>query len=159
VRLESVVRRIEAVHDLLVHPRLAIPTFQRKVSALGAGDPIAKALQLICDPGFSQFPVYSEGRFAGLLTENGITRWLARAHADHSSSVVDLEDECVRVVLELEETRQSWTFAARTARAEVVSLFIQTPLLEAVLITQRGSKDESLLGIATRWDALKELGR
>ena len=52
-----------------------------------------------------------------------------------------------------QENRQNWTFLARDARVDsVIERFASNPLLEAVLITQRGKDTEALLGIATRWD-------
>jgi hypothetical protein len=35
--------------------------------------------------------------------------------------------------------------------------FAQHPVLEAVLITATGKKEEKLLGIATQWDAVEAL--
>jgi len=158
VPLEQVVTRIEAVHDRLLHPRLAIPAFARQVLTLDASDTIASALAQVRENNYSQFPVYSGGAFQGLLTENGITRWLARAHAGHETSIVDLEEERVDAVLALEEARESWAFVCRCAPIdEVFTLFLNKPLLEAVLITHSGKPSEKLLGIATRWDAFEKL--
>jgi predicted transcriptional regulator len=158
VPLASVVEHIEAILERLDHPRMAIPTFQREVLTLDDSTTIADALRHVREKDYSQFPVYAEDRFSGLLTENGLTRWLARISAHHATSIVDLEEQPVRVVLALEEARESWAFASRDARAdEVASLFADKPQLEAVLITHSGREHEKLLGIATRWDALMVL--
>jgi hypothetical protein len=93
--------------------------------------------------------------FKGLLTENGITRWLAH-HVTKTLSIVDLEDVSVRDVVPEEEKRENWAFVSREEAIDAVrGLFIDKKLLEAVLITHSGSHRESPLGLVTRWDIIR----
>ena len=115
---------------------------------------MATVLKTIKHRDYSQFPVYEDGRFRGLLTENGITRWLAH-HVMTKLSLVELEDVPVKDVLESEERRRNYHFMPRDTRVDdVVAQFASGELLEAVLITATGKPSETLLGIATRWDIL-----
>jgi hypothetical protein len=99
--------------------------------------------------------VYEGKQFRGLLTENGITRWLA-GHVVRTLSLVELDDIHVGQVLRNEEKRGNYHFALRDTRVEdLSSLFAKQPLLEAVLITTNGKETEKLLGVATRWDILQ----
>jgi predicted transcriptional regulator len=140
--------------DRLISPPRVIPTFQRKVETVFVQDPLARVLKLIKLRDYSQFPAYEGERFEGLLTENGITRWLAH-HVDTKLSLVELEDVSVREVLQNEEKRKTYHFVARVSRVDDVSgLFASLEELEAVLITAGGKESEPLLGIATRWDIL-----
>ncbi len=160
VPLPQVVDRIERILEGLAHPRTAYAAFGRDVLRLDVSTTIAEALRNVREYEYSQFPVYAGGRFRGLLTENGITRWLARISAHPETSIVDLEEQPVGVVLELEETQDSWRFARRDAPVDkIATLFAVTPLREAVLITHSGCQQEKLLGIATRWDVFAELMR
>lgn len=103
---------------------------------------------------YSQFPVYEDKRFLGMLTENGVTRWLAR-HVVTTLSLVELDEIFVLHVLQSEEARNNHQFVAADMRVdEVTALFARQTLLEAVLITATGKHTEDLLGIATRWDIL-----
>ena len=103
---------------------------------------------------FSQFPVYQEHCFAGLLTENGITRWLA-THVVKKLSLVELDDVSVEEVLENEEKRINYRFASRDMPVDdIKGLFSTMEMIEAVLITASGKESERLLGIATRWDII-----
>ncbi len=112
-------------------PAATIPAFAPGPDA-GCQRHVASALAQVRN-NYSQFPVYSGDAFQGLLTENGITRWLARAHAGHETSIVDLEEERVDAVLALEEARESWAFVCRCAPIDkVFTLFLNKPLLEAV---------------------------
>jgi len=98
--------------------------------------------------------VYDDKQFHGLLTENGVTRWLAH-HVVRTLSLVELDDIPVGKVLQNEEERKNHQFVSRDMRVDDVSaLFAKQTLLEAVLITASGKQTEKLLGIATRWDIL-----
>jgi hypothetical protein len=70
--------------------------------------------------------------------------------------MVELADHTVAQVLRLEETKKNCEFAPRNeTTAAARNRFAENPLLEAVLITDRGRHTEALLGIATRWDVLR----
>ena len=103
---------------------------------------------------YSLFPAYKEGHFRGLLTENGITRWLGH-HVATGLSSIELAGVPVEWVLQNEEERSNFCFVPPNTRVEdVASLFASHPLLEAVFITASGKESETLLGIATRWDII-----
>jgi len=144
-----------ACRNRLIKPERAIPKFQRTVEMIYATDSLAEVLKLVHQRDYSQFPVYDGDRFRGLLTENGVTRWLA-GHVTGDLALVDLDEVRVRTVLKDEEAPKTWRFVARDARVDdIVGLFSGNPLLEAVLITPNGKGTEKLVGIATRWDVLQ----
>jgi predicted transcriptional regulator len=145
--------RFGAVVAAVIQPPRAIPTFQRSVETLQSNSSLAGVLRIIGQRDYSQFPVYRSGRFFGLLTENGITRWLSK-HVTTKGTVVSVGAAEVREVLESEEANhEAAEFVAKDeAVGAVAQRFQKSPLLEAVLITSSGFKNEDLLGIATRWD-------
>jgi predicted transcriptional regulator len=148
---------IERLRDRLVNPQKAIPTFGRTVETLSPEKSLACVFQKINQLDYSQFPVYEGERFIGLLTENGITRWLAH-HTVTQFTTVDCEEIFIKELLLEEEARSNCSFIARdTSVDEVVEQFSDNLLLEAALITQNGKESQGLLGIATRWDILKYL--
>jgi predicted transcriptional regulator len=146
---------LKACLSRLTNPALVIPRFQRPVERISSQDNLATVLRLIRQRDYSQFPVYDNGRFRGLLTENGITRWLAH-HVATNLSLVELEDIHVKEVIENEEKRTNCLFVAQHTRVDdVVGRFSSGELLEAVLVTTTGKDSEVLLGIATRWDIIR----
>jgi predicted transcriptional regulator len=149
----QVVERIEKIKDDL--SQRIMPKFARKVITLKPEDSLATVLQVIEETSFSQFPVQEDnGLFRGLLTENGITRWLAH-HVVAEMALVDFDEVRVTAVMGEEETQSNYLFVSRTSSVdEVFSQFASQPLLEAVLITHGGKSKERLLGIVTRWDVL-----
>lgn len=74
-------------------------------------------------------------------------------------TLVGLEDEKVRAILDCEEARgQNCAFVGHDALVDEILMIFQTkPLLEAVLVTHNGKETEKLLGIATRWDVFKRM--
>lgn len=165
VPIVKIVEELEAARDRLLHPARA-DRFARKVVTVQSDDSLAHVLKMIHELKITHFPVYEssreysqgERRFAGVLTENGITRWLAE-HTVRDESLIELRDEPVREVLAREEsakgTRKNYEFAPRRARVEdIVQRFHDNTYLEAVLVTEKGDAKEALLGIVTRWDVL-----
>lgn len=159
----ELVADLENARDRLLHPARA-ERFLRRVVTVRSDDSLARVLKLIHELKITHFPVYDSGReysqhgsrFAGVLTENGITRWLAE-HVAREESLIELRDEPVREVLAREESskgaRKNYEFAPRRARVdELMQRFHDNTYLEAVLLTEHGSAKEELQGIVTRWD-------
>jgi len=151
-----VVDTLERICRRLTNPPLVVPRFQRPVEVVTLDDSLAKVLKRVSQREYSQFPVYDAERFRGLLTENGITRWLAH-HVSKNLSLVELDEVMVRQVLPEEEKRPNCLFVSRSNTLdEVRALFAEKELLEAVLITEAGKPAEKPIGIVTRWDVLHE---
>jgi predicted transcriptional regulator len=148
------VETIGAVSNRLLNPEKVVPRFARKVETVSPDHTLASVLKIIARRDFSQFPVYSGTKFKGLLTENGLTRWLAK-HVSTTLSLVELEEVFVGQLLREEEQRRNHEFIKREHRTEEVRLiFRQNSLLEAALITKTGNRREPLDGIITRWDII-----
>jgi predicted transcriptional regulator len=150
----SINEQLRKCKERLINPARALPTFQRAVEIISIDDTLTRVLKTINHRDYSQFPVYQDKRFLGMLTENGVTRWLAR-HVVRILSLVELDDIFVSHVLQSEEARKNHQFVPGDMRLDEVSaLFAKQALLEAVLVTASGKETEDLLGIATRWDIL-----
>lgn len=97
-------------------------------------------------------------KYAGLITENSITRWIAENRANLSVSF-NLDEVRVSDVIRYEEARESWTFVKRNSSVDqVMWLFATNKALEAVMIEEKVEKSRRLIGIVTRWD-ISELQR
>jgi len=155
----EVVDRIEAIYERLTSPKTAYSEFhQNEVVKVETETTVDEILKIIHRHDFSQFPVYNANGFVGLLTENGITRWLS-SYVQNHESLVELEDAKVKDLLALEGKQSNYAFVGREETLdEVIYLFGENPLLEAALITQSGRKHEKLIGIATRWDIISKRG-
>lgn len=155
---QTTIETLNRVLLALERPSYVIPRFQRVVEVVGIDDALSEVLPRILRGGYSQFPVYDGAAFKGMLTENGIVRCIAE-HRQAVDSIIDLADVSVRILLKQDENRKNYAFASRTERLDaMLDRFVHNPVLEAVLITANGKKDEKLLGIVTQWDALEARG-
>lgn len=153
------VERLEQIRDRLLSPPLAGSAFRRKVVTVGPGDSLATILDLVRQHDFSQFPVYDGATLSGLLTENGITRWLAQ-HVDSNGSLVELVDHSVSDALKDDRKSANFKLVGREVPVDVVQdMFADHANLEAVIVTNSGKPTETPLGIATQWDMARLQGQ
>ncbi|GAB4573002.1 MAG: CBS domain-containing protein [Anaerolineae bacterium] len=151
------VRLIEHIADLLEHPPGVLPTFAKKVYTMTPEDPISAAAYLMRHHGFSQLPIYDDqGKFRALLTTEDITRWLGECASEETISLQ--ETTIARVMAcHCQESGEDYLFFSRkNTFFDVLQAFQESERkgcqLVAILITENGHPDESLLGIITIWD-------
>jgi len=153
------VDRLTTILERIKNPERVVPRFERRVKTVSIGDTMVEVLRLISENDYSQFPVYAGKDFKGLLTENGMTRWLAR-HVSNELSLVELAEITVGDTLKNEEKRKNWAFIPRIMTVdELKEAFATNSLLEASLITENGDPSKNLLGIVTRWDIFQKLDK
>lgn len=154
---EEIVRKIEDITKDLVQPETVYPKFSSNVRAFDTGDMLPEVLKDVKENGFSQFPVYENGHFKGLLTENGITNWLSRSL---SEDIFALSYTRIKDVIEFEEKENNYLLIPRNLSVfEAKGKFLDhlnngNVRLDALLITENGKPHESLLGIITAWDII-----
>jgi predicted transcriptional regulator len=149
------VNAIKAIEKRLFSPELAGQRFRRSVRRIGPGTPILSILKLVHALDYSQFPVVEGGKVVGLLTENGLARWLAK-HATDATTQLDLKRTNASTILKSQESSKAYGFVSGQCTVdEVVCMFSNAPILEAVIVTQSGAPALPLVGIATRWDILE----
>jgi len=149
---QFMVENLERVLNQFLRPDPVIPKFQREVINFQIDDSLQKVLKVIYQKSYSQFPIYNESVFEGLLTENGITRWLSKL-AVTNTTIIDFDENPIKSILTQEEKRKNFSFIPRSSSTiEAEKQFVNSPALEALLITQNGKQNEKLLGIITRWD-------
>lgn len=78
VPTEMVVAQLETIRDRMLNPPRVFPRYQKQVTIVAPEDSLEYVMKRVSELDFSQFPVMDGDRFIGLLTENGITRWLAK---------------------------------------------------------------------------------
>ena len=135
--------------------------YRRSVKTVFATDSRAVVLVLAFENGFSQFPVVTDGSFGGLITENEITRWLGR-RVKANSNELNLAAVTVKMLLKEMDPFLGKITIFHFERLddpveEVIGRFSVEPALEAILLTDSGSKHGPIRGIITQWDAARYL--
>lgn len=145
---EKTVMELEAIEKKLFSPEKVTPKFEGEVRTLSPDDSLAEVLALVRDDGYSRYPVYSKEGFVGLLTSNGITRWVA-GHVKGSRLEIDLSDVRIADVLEVDHRKEHVAFVSRDALVdEVDAMFTESKTrLEAVIITPSGKPHEQPIGM------------
>ncbi|TDM39201.1 CBS domain-containing protein [Macrococcoides goetzii] len=149
---EDVVKEIELIAEMLLHPTRAIEKATKKVVTFHINDLLTTVLSQINTSKFTQFPIYNGKTYVGLLTESGITRYFAANHQKDISTIKLSE------VIAYEQKERAAFVGEGATEMEVVSMFKsyneQNEKLEAVLITDTGNKDGKLIGLITLYDLL-----
>ncbi len=157
VPLQGTVDRIETIAEAMERPLLVYPKFRRDVVGFSAQDTMRDVLGVLVRTGYSQFPVFREHSYLGLLTDGGIARWLARhLIGGWREGVADPLDLTVEEALKVEKNPDRARFIPRTTTVwEAGGLFALSGdkwRVSALFITENGNPGERLLGIITPYD-------
>lgn len=153
----DVVEDIERISSLINKPPLALEIASKPVVSFKPESSLHEILHKFAETGFSQFPIYDENGFRGLLTEGGITKWFSRGFV--ANSAVTIESAVATDILELEKPHNV-DFIKRTKTIFDLedifeSYFDKNKKLEALLVTENGKPHEKPIGIITSWDLVQ----
>lgn len=155
---ENGVMLINEIASSLLNPPKIIPLFQKKLYILQPNAPISDALKIMFEKSFSQIPLYNNDNFVGLLTTNTIVRWLGACVQD---SLYNLKNTIINSIFEkyTEDKNNYSFFKGSNSIYKVIEEFQKFESsgkkLDAILITENGSKKEKPLGIITVWDLVE----
>lgn len=139
------VDRILAIENELMKPEKVFPRFRKHVTGFEKDVPLEDLLRTVAKKRFSQFPVYSHGKFLGLITLRVIGFWFA---VESQTADFSIKDKQAADLLMSDGKSVNYEFvSANTTVYEVEERFHQNTFLEAVLITENGDPNGSLLGI------------
>lgn len=151
---DRAVADFERIRLALMKPTAVIPLFQRAVRTRDISDSICAAVCDMREGAFSQLPILSNGTFVALLTSETVVRWLA---SEVNNDLVSLLETKIQSVLPHTEDEENVCFLPRRAALhEAVNHFenfaARGKNLDAILITEGGRGDQSILGILTVYD-------
>ena len=150
----EIVEAIERLRDKIISPPTVLHVLpHRPLASFGPSDPLRAVLEEIRRHDYSQFPIYDDHTYRGLLTTNCIARWLA--HRLATDEIV--EGETVGAALAFVEPHDR---AVHLSRATTVPQAIKklSPPADgglppaALIITHSGKPDQSPLSIVVADD-------
>lgn len=142
---EWVIHRITEIENLLLKPELVLPKFGKRVTGFEITLPVTEILRTIAEKRYSQFPLYDQGNFKGLITLRALGYWFA-SESQHGEIV--LKGKTAADLLLKDGKYTNYCFVAGTTTVtEAKQLFENENLLEAILITKDGNPNGNLLGI------------
>ena len=121
VAADNTIKRIQHIERQLTNPMKIKEVFINSVIGIKEETSLAALLDIIKEKSYSQFPVISKEGFKGLVTENGITNWLAKnAKQDN----ISIKDTTVGDVMEEEEEKESYgILSSEDSLHRVIQLF------------------------------------
>lgn len=154
----DLVEKIESIVEKLTMPEKVYPRYKRKVRTFQYYGQLGEVLEVIKHKSFTQFPIYNGGQFMGLLTNNGISAWLAH---NQDQCAMSINNVLLNEVFQFEKHCHNVMFVSRDKYVfEIKDLFItnfnrKMTRLDALLITNNGHRHEDLLGIITPFDVIR----
>ena len=144
---EDVVLNLEKIEQRMFSPESVNSKFVKKVTVLQSDQSLNDVLKLIRSDGYSRYPVYDGKSFVGLLTTNGLARWLA-SHVNDGIVDSNLQTVSISEVLEADHRKEAVAFVTRKALIDdVETMFTNRHPLEAVIITEHGRTHETPIGL------------
>ncbi|GAA2245173.1 hypothetical protein GCM10010401_18090 [Rarobacter faecitabidus] len=147
----NVVARAERILQEIRRPSRAIRFASSAIARAASGDALGPWLAVMREREISQIPVYDNGTFAGLLTTNGIARWLA-LHVDDNGDAL-IEEARVRDVLSHVESYEVAVFLPVTVSvAEAIATLSPAAGPKVVILTASGRDTDPPQGLLVRSD-------
>lgn len=154
---DDIVDKIERIAEELTAPKRVIPTFKKTLRSVASDLKLKDVLGIIRETDFSQFPVYSNKQFVGLLTDKGITHWLAQ---QKDRNIEGLLDTTVSEIIKGDHRAQNYQFIAQDmtihdAEQAFINQLRKYKRIDAFLITEKGKSDEQILGMISTHDLIE----
>nr|WP_255620846.1 CBS domain-containing protein [Salinicoccus sp. RF5] len=147
------------IRNQIEYPTKVNKIFKNHVQCFKAEDNLKDVLNYIKDKSYTQFPVFDQNEFLGLVSDNGITFWLSEVIKEE---IVDLSEVKIADVIGHDENRMNYvTIKADMSLYNVDELFSRRirngERGVVLLITALGKieKPEDIIGIITPWDLPK----
>lgn len=147
---DTVVKHIEQIEEEIKSPEKVYPLFKRGVVRFNFDDLFTEVLETINEKKFTHFPIYKNKELIGLLSEKGITVWLAHQLKDET---IVLTNTLVEEIVLEDKNRNNYLFIKKTMSVEIAADLLKNDRrLDALLITENGKVSEPPLGIITPSD-------
>lgn len=157
VASDITLKRISFIERQLNSPMKISELFQENVVGIDEDDSLVNLLNLVEKKRYSQYPVLNENGLEGLITENGITNWLAD---NINKDTISIKHTSVRDVIAREEERESYTFLySYNSLYDVIEKFEKSRISGKntfIIIVLKGPRErvflEDIYTIITPWD-------
>ena len=152
---DTVIVQISKILESLKNPPMVRDILKNKDSPLVLNPEILleEALKKMINKNYSQFPIVDGKNVLGVLTSNTITRYLG---INTSKDFFEVLNEKVSNVLQYAEYENFNFIKIDSNIYNILNKFenflIRGKQLDALLVTQNGINNETLLGILTIWD-------
>ncbi|SHN18029.1 CBS domain-containing protein [Gracilibacillus kekensis] len=153
---QEVVHELETLAKLLREPPSALSIASKPVEFFSLDTPFKKVMDCLIKKGYSQYPIYHEDRFVGLLTDGDIAHWFAE-NMDSGKKISS--DQAIGDFFKMENNVHTVITRKETSVIEIESMFKKyienNQKLEAIIITETGNSKELPIGLISSWDLVR----
>lgn len=155
---DSIIEEIESITSKISHPKKVRDLFLNDVISFTDSDQLSEALKIVREKNYSQFPVFKDDELVGLVTENGITKYLAHVI---EGDLILIEKTSLAEILEADDSVDSYDVIYENKSIYDIEEIFNKQIQKGnttfiLLITKKAnnqitSKDD-IVGIITPWD-------
>jgi len=151
---EYAIQLLQQIESQFISPKPLFSFASKPVEFCHITDSVSVAVKKMFSGQYSQMPLRDEKECCGLLTSDTVSRWLSTQLVDHNSLVFDTQ---ISEVMKCRDELDQWLFISKKASIldgieQFESFLRKGKTLEALLITENGKSNESILGILTVYD-------
>ncbi|WP_207940601.1 hypothetical protein DOK78_001887 [Enterococcus sp. DIV2402] len=147
------VNRIRKIEMDLLQPELVLPRFAKHVTGFEQDISIRELLQIVAKKRYSQFPLYNQGHFEGLITLKALGYWFAK---ESLKGDIQIDNRTAKDLIIKDGKPTNYTFVSQyTSINEIERMFHDNGMLDSILITKDGNPNGRLLGIIRPRDIFK----
>lgn len=132
----------------------------KNIVSFSSNDNLKEVLDKVSEFQYSQFPVFDKESYIGMITDNGITNWIANSIDAESNLIENLKDVKIEKIITFEEKQNN---VVKIYKEETIFSLIsafEEKEVNTVLICEKKNciieKPTDLMGIMTTYD-LKDL--
>jgi CBS domain-containing protein len=143
---------VKKISEKLLSPKKLYNIIKNVPIVVDENDSFTHALEVINNNRISQFPVFFNKKYSGLLSSNSITLWLAD-NIESDEIIMDLSKVKISDILNYNESLDEARFIPKkTDVIEFAQLIKDNNEVSVWFITENGKKDESILRVITAYD-------
>ncbi|SFL87208.1 CBS domain-containing protein [Gracilibacillus orientalis] len=152
---QDVVTELEQLAVLLSEPPTALSIASKPVEFFYLDSPIKKLITCMQEKEYSQYPIYQEDKFIGLLTDGDIANWFA---ANIGQLTIEMKQP-IGEIFRIEKKEHTKIVGKDVSVMDIEAIFKEylekNQKIEAIIITENGTAAELPKGIISSWDLIR----
>ncbi len=149
---DEATRLIAHIADLLSSPPRLSVLKPKSVAGVGAEEPLSEAIRMGARTGYSNLPVYRNGRMVGVLGDRRVVRALGRALERGEGVEEVLKRPCGEVVAEEDMQRFYKILSQNDTVQSALEAFEENRKLSAIIVTETGFAGDKIVDLLTAAD-------
>ncbi|KRM79907.1 hypothetical protein FC84_GL000606 [Lapidilactobacillus dextrinicus DSM 20335] len=156
---DALIEKVQTITIKIREAKKIKDFFTSKVISFKLTDPLPKVLQAVNQYGYTKFPVFSEDRLVGVVTDNGITKFMASRLQEDLVSIKSVQ---IAQILAIDKRKDSFMIVNETTSIydidEIFTRKIEEGKSSFILLMARDNhvdQPEDITGIITPLDLPK----